>query len=82
MSCPDCGFEKEFSLKAESEMRCPLCGETLSEVESFDLVDFFVERASEMGSDVEFISKETTEGMMLSTAFGGIAAILRYPVEC
>lgn len=84
MSCLGCGFEKEFSRKnhGEVEMRCPCCGELLSEVESFDLVDFFVKRAEEMGSDVEFISKETTEGMMLSGDFGGIAAILRYPVEC
>ena len=78
--CPDCGFEREFSIKAESEMRCPCCGQILSEVESFDLVDFFIKRAEEMGSDVEFISRQTEEGMMLSSTFGGVAAILRYPV--
>lgn len=79
LACPGCGFEREFSLRAESEMECPCCGEILSEVESFDLVDFFVERAEEMGSDVEFISKETEEGMRLCESFGGIAAILKYP---
>ena len=44
------------------------------------LVDYFVERAEEMNTNVEFISTETEEGMQLLRAFGGIAAILRYNV--
>ena len=45
------------------------------------LVDYFVERAEEMNTHVEFISTETEEGMQLLRAFGGIAAILRYRVK-
>jgi peptide subunit release factor 1 (eRF1) len=63
------------------EERCPNCNELLKEEESADLADYFVEKAEEMSTNVEFISTETDEGMQLYRAFGGIAAILRYHVE-
>ena len=55
--------------------------ELLKEEDSVDLTDYFVEKAEEMSTNVEFISTETDEGMQLFRAFGGIAAILRYHVE-
>ena len=84
--CPNCGTDKEFTVKTQSEAdnieeRCPNCNELLKEEESADLADYFVEKAEEMSTNVEFISTETDEGMQLYRAFGGIAAILRYHVE-
>ena len=84
--CPNCGTSKEFTVKTQSEAdkieeRCPNCNELLKEEESADLADYFVEKAEEMSTNVEFISTETDEGMQLFRAFGGIAAILRYHVE-
>ena len=83
--CPNCGFDKEFTVKTQSEAdnieeRCPNCNELIKEEESVDLTDYFVEKAEEMSTNVEFISTETDEGMQLFRAFGGIAAILRYHV--
>ena len=83
--CPNCGTDKEFTVKTQSEAdnieeRCPNCNELLKEEESADLADYFVEKAEEMSTNVEFISTETDEGMQLYRAFGGIAAILRYHV--
>ena len=85
-ACPNCGFVKEFTVKTQSEAdkieeRCPNCNELLKEEDSTDLADYFVEKAEEMSTNVEFISTETDEGMQLFRAFGGIAAILRYHVE-
>ena len=84
--CPSCGTDKEFTVKSQSEAdkieeRCPNCNELLKEEDSADLADYFVEKAEEMSTSVEFISTETDEGMQLYRAFGGIAAILRYHVE-
>ncbi len=83
--CPTCGFEKEFTVKNQSEAdsikeRCPNCNEIIKEDSSELLVDDFVEKAEEMNTAIEFISTETEEGMQLYRAFGGIAAILRYYV--
>ena len=83
--CPTCGFEKEFTVKNQSEAdsikeRCPNCNEIIKEDSSELLVDDFVEKAEEMNTGIEFISTETEEGMQLYRAFGGIAAILRYYV--
>ena len=83
--CPTCGFEKEFTVKNQSEAdsikeRCPNCNEIIKGDSSELLVDDFVEKAEEMNTAIEFISTETEEGMQLYRAFGGIAAILRYYV--
>ena len=46
-----------------------------------DLVDDFFEMAEMYNTNVEIISTDSEEGQMLLTAFGGIAAILRYKVQ-
>ena len=81
--CPSCGTTKELSSKTENklELSCDTCNEKMREESSELLVDYFVERAEEMNTNVEFISTETEEGMQLLRAFGGIAAILRYNVR-
>ncbi|MCQ2972429.1 MAG: peptide chain release factor aRF-1 [archaeon] len=82
-SCPACGAVKEFTSKTDvkEDINCPSCNEKMKEDSSELLVDYFVERAEEMNTHVEFISTETEEGMQLLRAFGGIAAILRYCVK-
>jgi len=79
--CPSCKAKTEKTFRKEveeTEIACPNCGENMKPEESRDLIDEFVEMAEEVGSEVEIISTETEEGMQLSKAFGGIAAILRY----
>jgi peptide chain release factor subunit 1 len=43
-----------------------------------NLLDEFIEMAEKASANLEVISTETDEGIMLLESFGGIAAILRY----
>ena len=43
-----------------------------------ELMHDLLEKAEEIGADVEIISPEFEEGAQLKRAFGGVAAILRY----
>jgi peptide chain release factor subunit 1 len=61
------------------EMKCPNCSNiTLASADSKDLLTEFIEAAEKSNTQVEIISIETEEGVMLRDSFGGIAAILRY----
>jgi peptide chain release factor subunit 1 len=60
---------------------CPTCGQSmLTETASEDYVEGLFQRAQSVGGQVRLISTESEEGQMLSKAFGGVAAILRYPL--
>ena len=60
---------------------CPKCGQrTVSESGNEDLVEGLFRRAAESGGSARLISTESEEGEMLAKAFGGVAAILRYPI--
>ncbi|MDL2270946.1 peptide chain release factor aRF-1 [Methanobrevibacter sp. OttesenSCG-928-I08] len=82
--CINCGAEKEITLKNDEKYEdkiCDKCNEKMKITDSKTLIEDFVEQAEEIGSDVEFISTETEEGMQLLKAFGGVAAILRYNIN-
>lgn len=67
-------FEQEISGKS-----CPKCtAPSLSIVEKTDIIDDLAQIAEYSNTDVEVVSAETEEGLMLKNAFGGIAAILRF----
>ncbi len=80
--CSSCGFEeKKTVMKKPEEYQpgsCEQCGSSLKVEESIDIVDELSTIADEMGTKVVFISNDFEEGQQLYTAFGGIAAILRY----
>jgi peptide chain release factor subunit 1 len=60
---------------------CPKCQQrTLTEATMEDYVESLFRRAAGSGAEVRLISTESEEGEMLQKAFGGIAALLRYPV--
>ena len=60
---------------------CPHCGAaSLSRTAAVDYVEDLYERASASGGKVRLVSTESEEGEMLAKAFGGVAAILRYPM--
>jgi peptide chain release factor subunit 1 len=60
---------------------CPSCGaRALTELSAEDYVEGLFRRAAEGGATARLVSTESEEGEMLSKAFGGVAAILRYPV--
>lgn len=86
--CPSCGFEKHDSVimrpgevfGTETEP-CPKCNSNIAVTETVDVVDELSEMADSMSTTVEFISTDFEEGTQLMTAFGGIAAILRYKTD-
>ena len=49
--------------------------------ESKDVIDEFAELSSQTGAQLEVISVETEEGVMLKEGFGGVAAMLRYKLN-
>ena len=77
--CPQCGKEIVETVKGNiPEKRCPDCNVPMEVVEKKDLIEEYYDLAEENGTKVELISDESEEGKIFSTAFGGIAAILRY----
>jgi peptide chain release factor subunit 1 len=82
LKCGNCGYENEATVDRDKALDpCPKCGEPkLSAVEQRDLVEELSEKAAPKGSRVELISRDSEEGQLLLTAFGGLAAILRYRV--
>lgn len=81
--CSSCDFKekKTVMIKPGEEYQpenCKKCGSSLSVEESIDIVDELSTLADEMGTKIVFISNDFEEGQQLFTAFGGIAAILRY----
>ncbi|MEM2840446.1 MAG: peptide chain release factor aRF-1 [Candidatus Bathyarchaeia archaeon] len=87
-NCKSCGYSEDRTLdhseavKIEgdtSQMQCPKClNSTFTFDEKRDLQDMLIDEAEKSGINVELISTETEEGVMLKESFGGIAAILRY----
>ncbi len=77
--CSQCGKEVVETIKGEiPEKTCPECGSPMDIVDKKDLIEEYYEIAEENGTKVELISDESEEGKIFSTAFGGIAALLRY----
>ena len=63
---------------------CPSCKSdkvTEDEDNSMELIDELTMLASHTSAKVRLISLDTEEGSTLNTAFGGIAALLRYPIS-
>ncbi|MGP8077600.1 MAG: peptide chain release factor aRF-1 [Thermoplasmata archaeon] len=60
---------------------CPSCAaRSVTETSSEDYVEGLFRRAAESGATGRLVSTESEEGEMLAKAFGGVAAILRYPM--
>ena len=84
--CASCGNEFERTLpdtqvEVVLDGPCPKCGQrTLAESTNEDFVESLFRRAADSGAAVRLISTESEEGEMLQRAFGGIAALLRYPL--
>ncbi len=84
--CTSCGHEfvrtlPDAEVDAVLDGPCPNCRQrSLTESTNEDYVESLFRRAAESGAEARLISTESEEGEMLQKAFGGIAALLRYPV--
>ena len=64
-NCPECGSDKVFE----------------DDENSMELIDELTVLAGHTSAKVRIISLDTEEGATLNTAFGGIAALLRYAIS-
>ncbi|MGI0139772.1 MAG: peptide chain release factor aRF-1 [Thermoplasmata archaeon] len=85
-TCSACnqGFERvlgDSEVDAVLDGPCPNCRQSqVHETQSEDYVEGLFSRVAAASGSVRLISTESEEGEMLSKAFGGIAALLRYPL--
>ena len=84
IQCNSCSHEWSASIgRMEALPNCPKCkadGDDLTELSSTSLIDEFSILAAKGRSEVCFISVDSEEGAQLNAGFGGIAAVLRYPM--
>ncbi|MEI6840038.1 MAG: peptide chain release factor aRF-1 [Methanomicrobiales archaeon] len=84
--CPSCGHTKNYTvvLQAGKTVKdlefgnCPKCTAPMVLDEEVDIIEELTKIADQSNAKVEIISDDFEEGSILFTAFGGIAAILRY----
>jgi peptide chain release factor subunit 1 len=82
-SCKKCKKVWNATQNSRSDIpNCPTCdSEDVVDIpeNTMDLIDELTLLAERTSSKVSLISLDTEEGATLNAAFGGIAAILRYP---
>ncbi len=84
ISCGSCSNEWSASVGRMEELpACPQCkadGDDLKEISSISLIDELSIMAAKGRAEVKFISVDSEEGAQLKSGFGGLAAVLRYPM--
>ena len=86
IKCQSCDFTDEKTIQLEPGKTvadipfgsCPKCTAPLILEDEIDIIDELTKLAEQSSAKVELISDDFEEGSILFTAFGGIAAILRY----
>ncbi|MHB8585773.1 MAG: peptide chain release factor aRF-1 [Thermoplasmatota archaeon] len=83
MKCASCDFTKEDTVSNPEVYEdqfgpCPKCGQGVLLDSEKDIVEELGELASETSAKARIISPGSDEGELLFTAFGGIAALLRF----
>ncbi len=88
MKCQSCGYTQEKTLSEElletfTPAACPTCATSIPMVitQRVDLIDELSDLAEKTSATVKLISRGSEEGESLYTAFGGLAGILRYPID-
>ena len=84
IKCKSCSKEWTASIGRMDELPpCPSCksdGDSLKELSSVSLIDELSIMAAKGRAEVRFISVDSEEGAQLKSGFGGLAAVLRYPI--
>ena len=87
LKCPSCGYTEERTIDEDAldNYAAPECSKCKSSIpmdmEKIDIIDELSDLADKTGGKVVLISRDSEEGDSLYSAFGGIAGILRYPIE-
>ena len=84
IECGACGHTWTASLTRTEELpECPSCkagNNSHKELSNISLINVLSDMAAKSNSEISFISIDTEEGAQLAHGFGGLAAILRYPM--
>lgn len=84
LKCKKCSNQWKVSIsRLEDIPDCPSCNarsDDITEIENISLIDELSVIAAKSNSLISFISIDTEEGSQLIEGFGGLAAILRYPM--
>jgi peptide chain release factor subunit 1 len=84
LKCKKCSNQWKVSISRSEEIpECTSCkakSDDITEIENISLIDELSVMASKGNSSISFISIDTEEGSQLLEGFGGLAAILRYPM--
>ncbi len=84
-TCRQCQHDWQITIERSIEMPpCPSCNAAADQVRedpdnTISLMDELTVLAGHSSSNVKLISMDTEEGATLMEAFGGLAALLRYP---
>jgi peptide chain release factor subunit 1 len=91
IKCGACSHEEQYTVKGKDMAAfeqgligkpCSACrAPSFTITDRKDVVDDLGDLSALTNTDVEIISGETEEGMMLKNAFGGIAALLRFKIQ-
>jgi peptide chain release factor subunit 1 len=84
LKCKKCSNQWKVSIsRSEVIPDCPSCNarsDDITEIENISFIDELSLMAAKSNSLISFISIDTEEGSQLIEGFGGLAAILRYPM--
>ena len=84
LKCKKCSNQWKVSIsRTEVIPDCPSCNarsDDITEIENISFIDELSLMAAKSNSLISFISIDTEEGSQLIEGFGGLAAILRYPM--
>ena len=84
-NCKPCSHQWETTQTSLSDIpSCPKCGSENAREDADrtrDIIDELTELAGHTSAKVSLISLDTEEGATLYSSFGGIAALLRYPIS-
>ena len=84
-TCRQCQHDWQITIERSMEMPpCPSCNAAADQIRedpdnTISLMDELTVLAGHSSSNVKLISMDTEEGATLMEAFGGLAALLRYP---
>jgi len=87
LKCPSCGYTEEMTIDEETikdftPPKCTKCSTADSmNMEKRDIIDELSDLADKTGCNVKLVSQDSEEGDSLYSAFGGMAGILRYPLD-
>jgi len=73
--------EKKEVLYVKEESELKDLENKYEKIEQISLLDWILEHYQDYGSNIELIGDQSSEGNQFVLGFGGIAAILRYPMQ-